>query len=924
MPTNSICDRMSQFSAKKAIFFLIVQSLLVPFGLSEANAKNFTVLERNPTSYRSIDTDGKIVAVGSDEVVVGWRSKRAGVAYSNIYLQRMTTSGEPLWAEDANPVGLMPNNQGKFDMIPDGYGGVIVVWEDSRSENGQEKIFAQRINIRGEALWDRDGVQICEQPGRQLVPKIISDRKNGFFLIWEDGREGRENLDIYAQHINLDGKINWKFEGQPICRAPQLQQNFKVCSDGNNGLFVLWEDFRSGTFWNLYAQHFNSDGELLWPENGIDLFGSLSENQKNPDLIPDGLGGFVFVYQRYGDNTRGYDIARGRVKENGSLAYQFSVCYSIEDQINPVIVQKGKDAIIAWEDYRYGTKDIYGQMIGIQEGLIKWEPNGKGIAKWEGEQSHPQVVTSVIGNYQVFIWESIKEGKVSLHASRVDQYGEPVWSEGSKALCEVPGGQDQVSVLPVDGQGFWCSWRDSREQFGNKIYLQSLDPGGKFRLQSEGVELASSHSGIYAKIEDLQIEPAQNGDFFLAWKDYRNGEKNPDIYLQRIDASGKPVWKEGGIDITPVVGEQSRPTLVNDGAGGLIVCWVDRRNGRDVNLYTQRISSRGLTLWRANGELICDAPKSQSYVKAVTDGREGVIVAWSDARNLMTSGFDLYIQRINFQGKPLWGENGKPFARYPGLQSSPSLISDDNSGAYIAWMDMRNEVSNIYIQHINQYGIYEWEYGGRCPARVAYNQRNPQIVKNFQDDLYLVWEDSRLGDGNDKVVMQCLTPNGFKVWGSGGKLVCDNPGKQTSPKLLTDQSGNMWTTWLDTRNIAYNGQQLMAQKYDISGDPQWEKNGVLLGSELQEYNEYTFCLNAKGYSYYCWNSATPSGAKHVFYQKIRPDGMKKLNMDGIEIGAMQREHLFPVIGISTDGVVVISWVENKNNDWRVVGMVVVD
>lgn len=910
---------LSSLTVRSGILLLILFSLFLP---KTSFSQTFSVLDRNPTSYRSVDTDGKIIAVTGDEIVVGWRSKRAGAAYANIYLQRLNTQGELLWARDGNPAGLMPNNQGRFDMVPDGYGGVILVWEDFREGNANAKIYAQRINYRGEALWFRDGIPICEQAGRQLRPKIIADRKNGFYVIWEDGRQGPDNLDIYAQHISLSGRIDWKFEGQPICIAPRLQQNFKVCSDGKNGLIVLWEDFRNGNYWNLFAQRFDQQGEVLWKENGIDLFGGLSENQKNPDLIPDGLGGFVFVYQKYSDDTRGYDIARGRVQANGDLAYQYSICYSIEDQINPSISKKGKDAIIVWEDYRYGSKDIYGQMIGIQDGLIKWEANGKAIAKWEGEQSNPKVVSSVIGNYQMIFWESREEGKVSLHAMRVDQSGNPVWSDKSKRLSSNLGGQDQLSLLPVDGQGFWCIWRDHQEQFGNKVHIQSFGTNGAKRLKKGGIPLATEHSSVYAKIEDLEISPAQNGDFFLAWKDYRNGKDDPDIYLQRIDSKGKPKWKRGGVDITPIVREQSRPTLVNDGAGGLIVCWVDRRNGKDVNLYAQRISTKGITLWRNNGVLVCDAPKSQSYVKAVTDGREGVIIAWSDARNLMTSGFDLYIQRVNHEGKPLWGNNGKPFARYPGLQSSPSLISDNNSGAYIAWMDMRNDVSNIFIQHINQYGIYEWEYGGRCPAKVAYNQRNPQIVKNFQDDLYLVWEDGRFGDGNEKIVMQCLTPNGFKVWGSGGKLVCDQAGQQTSPQLMTDRNGNMWAAWLDTRNAMYNGRQLMAQKFDISGTALWEKGGVVLGSHLQEYNEYSITLNPKGYSYYSWNSKANSDQRHVFYQKIRPDGMKKLNMDGIGVGAIYREQLFPVMASSSDQVVALVWIEKKKEDWRIVGTII--
>ena len=894
---------------KKGLLYFILL-----FCYSGIYAQFLDIISHNSTSFHAYDSQSKIVQGNDGDVFIGWRSKRQDAPATNIYIQKLDKFGRPQWEADGNPVYLSEYNQGKFDMLPDGFGGVVIVWEDFRRGSDKTMIVAQRINGKGQPIWDLSGEPVSTMLCRQRNPQLISDQKNAFYVVWEDNRNGYQEQDLFAQHFNLGAKMNWKGAGKAICQAKGLQQSFHASTDGKHGLVVVWEDFRNGKYWNLFCQRIDEFGQSRWHSDGLDIFAGRIENQKAPKVIPDGYGGLVFVYQQYSEKTRGFDIARARIDVNGDLIYHYSLCHTYGDQIKPVIAKKGGVAVVAWEDTRNEQRDIYGQMFSIRDGLTKWETNGVSIAASVDDEFNPMILTSVTGNYQLFGWQREMNGKMKLGVKRLAEDGSPVWNTYGVKLCEADGQQTEMSLWLAESGGLWASWTDTRMPPYTKIYVQRVHENSAVLLEKEGFLLAGAHHDEHAKIDGLSVLEAQNGDYFLAWQDFRNGEDNPDLYIQRMTVSGEQLWKDGGVMVCGARGEQARPFLINDGSGGVIIAWVDSRNGRDENLYAQRISGKGRLLWEAEGVAVCEAPKGQTHIRAISDGKEGVIIAWSDARDFLQTGFDLYIQRIDHAGVVMWGKNGKPFARFAGLQSSPSLVEDGNGGAYICWMDMRDGPANIYLQHINAYGIYVWEYGGRVAVKEAYNQRNPSMTLNDRGDICLVWEDARYGDGKEKIVMQCITPEGGRYWGSIGMQVCNMAGKQANPKVLTDANGFLYVSWLDHRAKEFGGIKLISQKFDSKGIAQWQLEGVTIAENLGEYNDFRQEISPKEEVYFSW-SANASGKSLAYYQKLDSKGVKQLNLDGYLLGTQNGEHFSPDVCINKDDVLLLTWIE-KDTDGK--------
>jgi hypothetical protein len=890
----------------RLLFFIAVPTLVMGDG-----GNPFAVLEVNTCSYGSYNSTPAVVPTGDGDVIVAWTSYRQGNTFQNLYVQKLNDAGEPQWEPDGTPVAPMPAGQDVFEIVADGYGGVVIVWEDFRFGKENSKIYAQRINLRGEPLWGKEGMRMCSHPGPQRRPRITADHASGFYLVWEDERTAPGENDIYAQHIDLAGRASWIEDGVPIATSAGAQKNVKIIADTDHFLYLIWEDFRNGRYWNLYCQKIDLHRNFFWSEGGLDIFAGVEENHQNPALVPDGYGGILFVYQKWSEQSRGYDIFRGRLLSNGMLEYHFSTCFSIDDQVNPIIIRKGINAIVAWEDRRYGDWDIYTQMVRIKDGLLVWDPNGMPVSRIEGEDRQPQLVTSSAFNDQVVIWNHRDGEKMVMYLQKLDENGARVWDDAGVRLSGGPGPEVDGAVAYDNDGNIWCAWADSRESSGQYCYVQKINWNGVRLLKNDGNKLAAPNTTAYPAIENPQMIAATNGDFVIAWTDYRNGSQNADIYMQRFTEDGVPRWRNGGIPVCMAPGEQAMPVMVEDGVGGVILIWTDNRNGIDENLYAQRINLYGKVQWNQNGVLVCDAPRNQGQVRAVPDAREGVVLCWSDSRSLVTNSFDLYIQRVSYEGECLWGINGKPFANFPGLETAPSLAPDGDGGAYISWMDDRPGKSNIYVQHINHYGIYEWEFGGRVLASSGYNQRTPQLLVNFENDVYLAWEDARLGDGNEKIYMQCMSPNGTRIWGNSGQAVCPIPGRQTKTGIAASESGILWVAWLDERTEAFDGHRLFIQKFDLGGNPQWETGGIPAGRGLIENNDFSIGINHNGYAFLVWSRPVTTQRREVCFQKIHPDGQPKFEENGHCLGAGMTDQLNPDLAINSEGIAMVCWVQRN-------------
>jgi hypothetical protein len=435
------------------------------------------------------------------------------------------------WEDHGNPVCTETGQQQYPDVIPDGAGGAILVWEDNRGLDTD--IYAQRVNPSGVVLWTPTGVPICTTGGRQMVPEIAPDGVGGAFIVWEDRRVPAG--DIYAQRVDASGAVLWPTNGVPVCTTDASQIKPDIDADGSGGSVIAWQDFRGAgdTGWEIYAQRLTASGTALWTPDGV-AASTAWGTQWYPEIIRDGAGGAIITWaDRRNWNS---DIFVQRIDASGTVLWATdgaTVCIDPEDQRYPVIVPDGAGgAILAWTDYEDGDAD----------------PN--------------------------------------IFAQRVNASGTMLWADCGVSVCSAPNSQIEVAIAPDENGGAIATWYDKRNGVDYNIYAQRIDTLGAPVWTVDGVPVCTAVSN-----QEWPVIVADGaGGAVIAWHDLRFN--NYDVFGQRVDSLGTVLWTADGVSMCTASGNQRLPSVTTDGNGGALVAWFDGR-GSSEDIYAQRVSADG-------------------------------------------------------------------------------------------------------------------------------------------------------------------------------------------------------------------------------------------------------------------------------------------------------------------------------------------
>ncbi len=235
-------------------------------------------------------------------------------------------------------------------------------------------------------------------------------------------------------------------------------------------------------------------------------------------------------------------------------------------------------------------------------------------------------------------------------------------------------------------------------------------PAGTVLWTEDGIPLRSGE-GTTANLNAITSDGA--GGAIIAWQDNRSGFY--DIYVQRVDSTGNPLWSTNGVALRRLSGSNvSWPKITSDGACGAIVTWYDGRSGVN-NIYAQRVDSAGNPLWAANGVALRSITDTNAILPKITsDGAGGAIVVWEDRR---TGVGDIYAQRVDSAGNPLWAANGVALRSIAGSNAGSAeftnnITSDGAGGAIVTWRDEREVTHHIYAQRVDSEGNTLWYANG--------------------------------------------------------------------------------------------------------------------------------------------------------------------------------------------------------------------
>jgi hypothetical protein len=764
---QSLVFALSQDILSRAAYPLALDPIVAPeFGMDVPVLSPAPAAQQNPG-----------VAANGGAFLVVWEDQRIQSPDGpSIYGTRVTGAGS---VSDPNGIPISPTGASSPSVVANG-AGYWVVWTDGRNlvSSGLD-IFGTRVNGAGQVI-DAGGVPICTATGDQFSPAATTDGANSF-VVWQDGRNLTTGPDIYGARVTSGGVVSDP-SGIPITTVAGAQAGPAVAFNGTDFL-VVWADQRGGGDFETYGARVSDSGTVL-DANGIPV-STFGGGELFPKVAANGTN-FLVVWEDHRNEGAGFiDIYACRVSGSGSILDRagFPVGTASGDRFTPTVAAGLTDYLVVWQDSRNlstSGEDIFGARVTT--GGAVTDPTGFAISTGNGDQFTPAL--SFNGSQYLVVWADQRD----LSVSDSDIYGTLV---STGAVVAAPTGMiissgssdEQHPAVASNGANYLVVWQDYRNSpvSGTDIY--------GVRVSTTGQVLDLSAIAVCSAGGD-QIVPAvtaAGSGYLVVWEDYRNaGTTGADVYGARVSGAGV-VFDSSGMPISSASGDQRNPAAASNGTDHFVV-WQDGRNlaNQGFDIYGARVSSGGVVT-DASGLPLTQAAGAQYFPAVAFNGSE-YFVAWSDERNLGTSGIDVYGTRVSTAGAVLDGA-GTPVTQAAGDALFPAVASA-GGGFLVVWEDGRNfgtTQEDIYGARVNGSGTVLDSAG--IPISVASDFQAAPGVASTGTNYLVVWQDGRTSAITGVDLCGARVATDGTLQDPTGFAINTGPAGQQFPKLASGSPG---------------------------------------------------------------------------------------------------------------------------------------
>jgi len=413
-----------------------------------------------------------VISDGAGGAIVLWVEglNTGDYADKNFAAQRISSAGNLLWGSAGIAV-TQGGNVVQPVLIPDGSGGAIVGW--THLAGNVDDVYAQRISASGALLWQASGVPLSLAAKDQFSLQTAVDGNGGAWFVWIDNQTSYH--DVYGQHLDKDGVPLWPQGGIRLNSVVGASEP-NVVADGAGGAIVAWYDFRNhpmsgdayySSAWDIYAVHLGSAGQHLWsPAETLVVGGTtvtpLAESVK---MLSDGQGGAVIAWLDIRNRTTTLkekkEVYALRIDGAGQPLWSpAGVRLLAADgwDIAPAFIPDGDGgALIAWQDKRFGSFDIFLQQLKA-DGSLRWGTNGIWAHSGSKDQTDPYLVP--LGGNRLAItwndWSNFFTSGIDFRGEIVqlctDHDGDGLYAEGG--VCGTVNAADPRLTIDRTGPGF--------------------------------------------------------------------------------------------------------------------------------------------------------------------------------------------------------------------------------------------------------------------------------------------------------------------------------------------------------------------------------------------------------------------------------------------------------------------------------------
>jgi hypothetical protein len=445
----------------------------------------------------------------------------AAVVLSVVLLASMVLSGCPYGAYPKEYIA---------EVLSDGDNTFVAYWLER--DVGAHDVHLQKLDGDGDVLWD----EVLFSGDKSRVGSVSMVGGDGVLVAWEvylpeNGGEGPHSFDhATLASVDSDGQVRWQ---QDFAEA-----GMQMVTGGGGGVIMAWQDGKS-----CYGRGVDSGGNVLWEEtigSGCDALWEENTGVSSFRVVVGGEGEVLILWNNYENHC----FVLQKIYANGQFLWPkagVTIEYAeMAFQLEPQIVSDGAGgAIIAWVENRSDQppNDLYLQRISNagQHSL-------RSVIEGPLEAMHPNF--QAVGDEPmgiIAVWEGSGDG-IELRVIRDNLLSSYSWPQEGVSICSGLNQSPRFTATSDGEGGVVVAWIDG----DRRLYAQRLDGLGQKLWGDEGVLITHGACELSVWV----VGDSDNG-FVLGWTSGFNTYYPDDSYLQKIDAEGNILWKEGGIKLGP-------------------------------------------------------------------------------------------------------------------------------------------------------------------------------------------------------------------------------------------------------------------------------------------------------------------------------------------------------------------------------------
>ena len=430
---------------------------------------------------------------------------------------------------------------------------VYAVWHDNRRDGDRNQVFFNAGRGGGVTWSDSDTQLSADPTGDSVAEHPdIACAGDSVYVVWEDDRDSDiGHRSIYFSYStdagttwSTDQQVSLDPDGDFDALGPRILVDYNPDEGPDHELSLVWYDDRRGAY-DIYFTRSTNGYNFLPEELRLDTDAAGAAYSAHPRIASDGKGGVFVAWED--SRSGGNDVYVNRSLDGGYTWLSTDIrldtgddagasdAFGIELAVDPV---PSPSAVYAtWHDDRNGGRDIY--LNGSSDGGASWLGESQRINN-NGEGASDSFYPSLVARDErvLVAWHDNRDIGFDIWLRGSENGGE-TWGSETRLDTDVAGSAHSLGVrLARDGNriaAVWTDYRKGADLAGDAhpdLYCRlSQDNGYIWSEEERRIDDDPQSTAISDQPQVVLAGPS----VYVLWVDYRSG--NSDLWFRRVSSS---------------------------------------------------------------------------------------------------------------------------------------------------------------------------------------------------------------------------------------------------------------------------------------------------------------------------------------------------------------------------------------------------